>query len=166
MVYLYGLSPTESFYRHNPDDVTRGSKNAQRVSRAANKITEVIDGMGVLDQLHRPSPPGATAEVGLDGATDDEAAGRCQGNGVSALDIGASPGGWTKVLARHPAIDAVVAVDPAGESAVSQQPYDRSVLSILTAQSWFHRCTELLVCLRCRARSCSASWSARPHREV
>eukprot|EP01044_Picomonas_judraskeda_P021353 COSAG03_NODE_5008_length_1365_cov_2.511848_2_plen_67_part_00 len=36
--------------------------------------------------------------------------------GVSALDIGASPGGWTKVLAGHAAIDAVVAVDPAGLS--------------------------------------------------
>ena len=110
VLYLYGLSSVDTFYRHNPDDVTRGSKNAQRVSRAGYKITEIIDGMGVLDQIEKLAAAGASA---------GEAEGGSQRSVVSALDIGASPGGWTKVLASHPAVGAVVAVDPAGKNACS-----------------------------------------------
>ena len=33
---------------------------------------------------------------------------------MTALDVGAAPGGWTKTLAEHPAVSRVVAVDPAG----------------------------------------------------
>eukprot|EP01043_Picozoa_sp_COSAG02_P061918 COSAG02_NODE_8419_length_2578_cov_1.135135_4_plen_243_part_00 len=106
VLYLYGLSSVDTFYRHNPDDITRGSKNAQRVSRAGYKITEIIDGMGVLSQIEKLADAEANAGKAEGGGQ------RC---GVSALDIGASPGGWTKVLASHPAIDAVVAVDPAGK---------------------------------------------------
>ena len=51
VLYLYGLSPVVTFYR--PDDKTRGEKNAERVSRAAHKITEIIEGMGVLGPLAR-----------------------------------------------------------------------------------------------------------------
>ena len=136
MVYLYGLSPAASLYRQNPDDLTRGNKNALRVSRAAHKITEIIDGMGVLEQLQTSlqlqdttatssadSSGGAVSEETqaageeVDGAIRTAAAAGAAGGGggtMSALDIGASPGGWTKVLACHPSISAVVAVDPAG----------------------------------------------------
>ena len=136
MVYLYGLSPAASLYRQNPDDLTRGNKNALRVSRAAHKITEIIDGMGVLEQLQtslqlqEETTTAAATSADSSGAVSEEtqaageevdgairtaaAAGAGGGGTMSALDIGASPGGWTKVLACHPSISAVVAVDPAG----------------------------------------------------
>lgn len=92
-VYLYGdnafigCSPvTENVSRH-ADEQRRRSRSAPAISRAQHKLEEAIDAFGIAIS-----------------------------SGTRALDLGAAPGGWTKVLVDAGAT--VVAVDPGALSPV------------------------------------------------
>ena len=48
VLYLHGVCSAESFYRHGGAEQSRTEKNADRISRAAHKLTEVIYGCATL----------------------------------------------------------------------------------------------------------------------
>ena len=48
VLYLHGVCSAESFYRHGGAEQSRTEKNADRISRAAHKLAEVIYGCATL----------------------------------------------------------------------------------------------------------------------
>ena len=51
VLYLHGVCSAESFYRHGGAEQSRTEKNADRISRAAHKLTEVIYGCATNSPL-------------------------------------------------------------------------------------------------------------------
>jgi 23S rRNA U2552 (ribose-2'-O)-methylase RlmE/FtsJ len=97
-IAFVGLSPRHAMFSANPDVVA--AKEEQAVCRAQFKIREILVRLG-LDQRER-------AGGGVDRTSDGSGG---QGKDRAVIDIGASPGGWSKHCADA-GYGLVAAIDP------------------------------------------------------